>query len=226
MLKPLLAAALLVSPALARSPIRPAASWSAAQATGAPNVPRAGDHVSAWASQAANGGIEWLDLSYAKAVKIAKVRIRETYNPGAVTRVTAFVDGGEVTVWEGRDRTRKAPAFLEIKPSASVKSDRVRVYLDTRKVAGWNEIDAVELVGADGRGQWARGAAASSSYGQAMGLANLLDEVVGRDVSIRMVHTWVATGRVTDVRGDWIRLEVQGRTRLVNRAHVVDIEFK
>jgi hypothetical protein len=42
----------------------------------------------------------------------------------------------------------------------------VRVYLDTAKVPGWNEIDAVELIGRDGTRQWAVSATASSTYAQ------------------------------------------------------------
>ena len=38
--------------------------------------------------------------------------------------------------------------------------------LDTNRAPGWNEIDAVELLGPGGR-QWASDARASSNYGQA-----------------------------------------------------------
>jgi hypothetical protein len=46
-----------------------------------------------------------------------------------------------------------------------VRSDQIKVYLDTARVPGWNEIDAVELIGADGTRQWASGSSASSYYG-------------------------------------------------------------
>ena len=39
-----------------------------------------------------------------------------------------------------------------------------RVDFDRARVPGWNEIDAVELVGRDGSRQWATSAKASSSY--------------------------------------------------------------
>ena len=38
------------------------------------------------------------------------------------------------------------------------------LHLDTTRVSGWNEIDAVELIGRDGSRQWATSAKASSSY--------------------------------------------------------------
>jgi len=40
----------------------------------------------------------------------------------------------------------------------------IKVYLDTKRRHGWNEIDAVELVGRDETRQWASSAKASSSY--------------------------------------------------------------
>jgi hypothetical protein len=42
---------------------------------------------------------------------------------------------------------------------------QIKIYLDSPAVPGWNEIDAVALVDAQGKRHWARRAAASSSYG-------------------------------------------------------------
>jgi hypothetical protein len=47
-----------------------------------------------------------------------------------------------------------------------IVAQRVTVYLDTTRVTGWNEIDAVELVSRDGSRQWAKSASASSYYGE------------------------------------------------------------
>ncbi len=41
--------------------------------------------------------------------------------------------------------------------------------VETKTVGGWNEIDAVELVGRDGSRQWATAATASSSYPDRLG---------------------------------------------------------
>ena len=43
------------------------------------------------------------------------------------------------------------------------RTSTIRIVLDTNRVAGWNEIDAVELLGDRSR-QWAVKARASSSY--------------------------------------------------------------
>jgi hypothetical protein len=42
----------------------------------------------------------------------------------------------------------------------------VKVYLDTARVPGWNEIDAVQIIGRDGSQQWAKHATASSTYAE------------------------------------------------------------
>ena len=47
-----------------------------------------------------------------------------------------------------------------------VTARTVKLYLDSAGVPGWNEIDAVELVGRDGSHQWARSATASSTYAE------------------------------------------------------------
>jgi hypothetical protein len=144
-------------------------SWGPEQATGAPDTMEAGDRASAWASREPNAGPEWLKLDYAKEVEIAEVRVRETYNPGAVVRLTAvFPDGRESLLWEGAEPPAQAPVDRPFTPSfGAVRGRSLKIYLDTRKVLGWNEIDAVELIGKDGTRQWATNAAASSTFAEA-----------------------------------------------------------
>jgi hypothetical protein len=123
--------------------------WSAMQATGPPNTMQDGDHSTAWATRAPDGGPEWLELEYATPVQATRVRVRETYNPGAVVRIEGISAEGEVlTLWEGRDPTQRSPGWLEARfePTQTLLK-KVRVHLDTALVPGWNEIDAVELIG-------------------------------------------------------------------------------
>jgi hypothetical protein len=139
--------------------------WSAVQATGAPDTPAAGDIGAAWASKTADMGEVWLELDFDVAVTPGSLRIRETYNPGAVARVEAVLeDGTKETLWDGRAAVDAAPRWFEPPlKSATSRVRTIRIVLDTDRVPGWNEIDAVELVG-DGRRQWASAARASSSY--------------------------------------------------------------
>ncbi|MBI4860668.1 MAG: hypothetical protein HY815_10470 [Candidatus Riflebacteria bacterium] len=140
-------------------------SWSPMQATGAPDTERAGDQTSAWASLETDKGLEWLELDYAPALVANQVRIRETYNPGAVTGVVLFDEQGKVLAdIPVKDTSKQAPTFLVVEfPLTPRPVARVKVALNTSLVPGWNEIDAVELVGPKARG-WATHARASSSY--------------------------------------------------------------
>jgi hypothetical protein len=67
-------------------------------------------------------------------------------------------------LWQGVEPRLAAPADQYFAVPAGHIASSIRVYLDTGKVPGWNEIDAVELIGRDGSRQWARGASASSTY--------------------------------------------------------------
>jgi hypothetical protein len=143
-------------------------SWSPTQATGAPDTTTPGDIVTAWASSTPDGQAEWLLLEYPKSVIPKAIRVHETYNPGAVDKVTVFTDDGrEVLAWQGVDPTPVGSGIgvSEIPLKAGFKTDRVKLYLDSPRVTGWNEIDAVELVDENGHGIWATAAKASSWYG-------------------------------------------------------------
>lgn len=139
--------------------------WGPEQATGAPDTLQAGDYRTAWASLEADSGPEWLVVDFPKEVEVAQVRVRETLGPGTIFMVSAILaDGSERILWHGTEPAAEAPVEMEFNPSSQVRSRRIRIQLDTTVVKGWNEIDAVELVGADGTRQWASGAWASSTY--------------------------------------------------------------
>jgi hypothetical protein len=124
------------------------AAWSAMQVTGAPNVEHYGDDGKAWASKTPDGGIEWLDLKYAKPVNATEVRIRESCGSGSVIQVELFDDqGNSHKVWRGTDPTQELNYFVLKFPQTSYKTNRVKITLATNAVPGWNEIDAVQLIG-------------------------------------------------------------------------------
>jgi hypothetical protein len=126
------------------------AAWSANQATGAPNVDKYGDDGHAWTTKTQDAGIEWLDLKYPRAVHAEEVRVRESCGSGAVIKVEIFDEQGSAhTVWAGNDPTTDLNYLMVKFPKTAFKSDRVKVTLATNVVPGWNEIDAVQLVGSD-----------------------------------------------------------------------------
>jgi len=126
-------------------------SWAPLQATGEPNTPRAGDCSTAWASLAPDADTEWLALTFDIAVMPAQIRVHETYNAGSITKVEAKDSKGEWrTLWEGAARACETPRWFEVAvPKGKWTTREIRLTLDSKAVPGWNEIDAVELVGAD-----------------------------------------------------------------------------
>jgi hypothetical protein len=143
-------------------------SWSILQAVGPPDTPGAGDIVTAWASATTDSQKEWLILDYEKPVIPTQIDVHETYNPGALERVAIFNEAGqEITVWQGNDPTPAgSPRGVSSVPvSANFKTSRVKIYLDSPRVQGWNEIDTVGLADNAGNTLWPVNATASSSYG-------------------------------------------------------------
>ncbi len=142
--------------------------WDAMQATGQPNTHTAGDHQTAWASLTQDGQQEWLLLEYENAVDISKIRVYETYNPGAVFRATVFDEktGEEIEAWTGVDPTPLTAAMgtSDLLPAKTYRSKKVKLYIDSPRVAGWNEIDAVGLIDTANKTQWAIKATASSTF--------------------------------------------------------------
>jgi hypothetical protein len=143
-------------------------SWGPEQVVGPPDTTQGGDIPTAWAPRSPQGsGEEWLHLGYEQAVEVAEVRVRETYNPGAVSKVAAVLPNGQETVlWEGTEPPGQAPVDRSFSVPAGIQANQIKVYLDRQRSPGWNEIDAVELVGRDGSHQWAASAMSSSSYAE------------------------------------------------------------
>ncbi|MCA9039182.1 MAG: hypothetical protein KDA65_02415 [Planctomycetaceae bacterium] len=169
------------------------ADWSAAQATGAPDTFRYGDEVTAWASRTPDSQDEWLRLTYEPAVEQpVMILIFETYNPGAVIEVNAAppakqfkavrggstiiavpaypitdVDSEEGRIWSGD--SQELPRGINVKSiplQTSYPIETLKLTLASKRVNGWNEIDAVGILDAQGNVHWATKADASSSYAE------------------------------------------------------------
>jgi hypothetical protein len=124
------------------------AGWSPKQATGAPDVDKYSDDGHAWAPKTQDGGIEWLDLKYLKAVHASEVRVRESMGSGAVIKVELFDEAGAAhTIWQGVDPTKELNYLILKFKTTDYRVNRVKVTLATNIIPGWNEIDAVQLVG-------------------------------------------------------------------------------
>jgi hypothetical protein len=127
-------------------------TWSAEQMLGKPDVENYGDDGRAWTTKDPDKGLEWVKLTYPKSVYATEVRVRQTYNPGAIIKVELIDDKGKNhTVWEGVDKTQyakdKMQYFISKFDKTDYKTKIVKITLATNSVPGWNEIDAVQLIG-------------------------------------------------------------------------------
>lgn len=89
-----------------------------------------------------------------------------------MNRVTAYdANGKEVELWSGNHPTpsgsAKGISVIPVHPEFDLT--RVRIYVDSPRVAGWNEIDAVGPLDAAGLTHWAKSATASSTYAEVPG---------------------------------------------------------
>jgi hypothetical protein len=174
---------------------KPNRNWGPEQVTGAPDTLQAGDVATAWASRTPDDQDEWLLLEYARPVVPKEILVHETFNPGAVTRATAFrLDGTEVEVWKGKDPSAGKDIGVSVLPvKEKFLTNRIKIYIESTKVPGWNEIDAVGLKDANGKTVWARGVEASSTYAE----QSATPQTDPRDQRIRQLEREIAELRDT-----------------------------
>jgi hypothetical protein len=126
-------------------------NWSAAQATGAPDTASCGDYGTAWASSSETG-IDELMVFFEIPVLPTQINIYQTYNPGAIASVTLLLagTGDGIPVPNSADPGTACPGVFTISvPEGLVQQpvDGLAILVDQSNHTGWNEIDAVELVG-------------------------------------------------------------------------------
>ena len=126
--------------------------WSADQTLGEPDSPGCGDYQFAWAS-AASDSIDTLVLVYSALVYPIEIVVYESFNPDQVVKVEVLnpENGGFYTVMQKNPLQidRPCPYELEIPvEDIDFKTNTIRITLDQSQLGlGWNEIDAVEMIG-------------------------------------------------------------------------------
>ena len=125
--------------------------WTPEQMTGPPDVyPKYGDYDKAWTAAYSNAGEEWVELFYDEAVYVQRIDVYETYNPGAIVKAEIIDEMGRAhVVWEGRAQAapEESRVFSIDNTKVDIPARRVRLVLQTDQVPGFNEIDAVCLIG-------------------------------------------------------------------------------
>jgi len=121
---------------------------------GEPDTPEPGDFSTAWAASDSDAQIETLTLTFEQAVIPIAIEIYESYNPGAVVRIEVLDPNTDewVVVWEGVSDTvgQEIAVFRPELQPVDFATNQVRLTIDEPSVVGWNEIDAVKLIGLPG----------------------------------------------------------------------------
>ena len=126
--------------------------WGPEKALGPPDSPGCGDYQFAWAS-AASDGIDQLTVYFSVPVLPVEINIHQSFNPDQVVKVEVYNPEREVyfSVLQKNPETvdRPCPYPLSVPVSEiDFQTDQVRITVDQSQLGlGWNEIDAVELVG-------------------------------------------------------------------------------
>ncbi len=136
------------STAVGRSSAYGKDDWSAARALGPPDVfPAHLDSKQAWAPRQQNRGQEWITVGFAGVKNAGSVIVVETLNPGALVRIDDLSDpDAPVVLWRGTTSAPGKSRILSLELPEPRNISRLRLVLDTKRVAGWNEIDAIGLV--------------------------------------------------------------------------------
>lgn len=124
--------------------------YLAKEALGAPStLTRSEANPCAWAPAKENNWTgEFIELGFEKPQFAQMVLIHETFNAGAVSRVIIKGEGGKSQeVYRDSINTLvKDGRMLHVKfPRTSFKVSSVRIELETAKISGFNQIDAVGL---------------------------------------------------------------------------------
>lgn len=125
-------------------------SWDVKTVTGPPDVfPKHGDIPGAWAQKSEDRGIEWLNVSFKQDVLAIEIWIFETCNPGYVFAVsTRDAQGQHRLLWQDElNKPESESRALLISLAQPYALDNLTLWLDRTSSYGYNEIDAVGVVG-------------------------------------------------------------------------------
>jgi hypothetical protein len=125
--------------------------WAAVQATDAPNTSNCGDYQTAWAS-AGSDTVDTLVLTYTLSVHVTGINIVQSFNPNQVSKVELLgVFDRPTSVYDGQPSQvdQPCPYTLSIPvEKTDTQFNKIRITVDQSILGlGWNQIDAVELVG-------------------------------------------------------------------------------
>lgn len=126
-------------------------NWAASQATGAPNVNTCEDSIYAWASELPDSK-DWIELTYDTPVFPTEINIHISYNPSQVVEVQVIdiLNKAHTVIKTQPEEVPYCPDVFQITLETTTETpvNKIKIMVDQSVLGlGWNEIDAVELVG-------------------------------------------------------------------------------
>jgi hypothetical protein len=132
-----------------------------------------------------------------------------------VYKITAVdPQGKEVEIWTGIDPTPQASeqGVSVIPVKLADKIQKIKLYIDSQNVAGWNEIDAVGLRDTQGQDHWATKAEASSTFGAGLELSGLAPVEMPSAMALdRILKLEAEVARLKDLNAKLSALEAEVR---------------
>jgi outer membrane protein OmpA-like peptidoglycan-associated protein len=121
----------------------------AIQILGMPNMIQAfGRSSCAWSPASPTGTKEWIKVGFEKEIPLRQVMIVENFNQGAISKVFSYNSSGvETLLYENNGPVSKEIGkLLYIYPQDStVLANAIKIELETARVNGYNQIDAVAI---------------------------------------------------------------------------------
>lgn len=132
-----------------------APEWSAEQSVGIPDSPGCGDYQFSWAT-AASDSVDTLTVHFSELVIPLEIIIHESFNPDQISKVEVQdpEHQGYYTVLQKNPLRVDRPCPYElVVPVEGIDflTNTVRITVDQSQLGlGWNEIDAIQLIGIRG----------------------------------------------------------------------------
>lgn len=127
-------------------------SASAEQILGPPDVGSYGSSATAWGTSSPNSPNEYITVSFDMPTYAYGCVIVENANNGFVSRIDVInLDGEFDPYWIGDDPSDQnvLTNTMFLWPQTGYLVQGLRIYCDNDQVSGWNEIDAVQLLGSN-----------------------------------------------------------------------------
>ena len=124
--------------------------YRATQLLGKPNkLPQAESGASAWRPAQPDAGEEWVKVGFETPMEIRQVVIAENFGAGCVTNVVAYdTQNKEYSLYKSKPETSKRGAGMHriwLPQLTAFKVSAIKVVVNTKLVAGWNELDAIGI---------------------------------------------------------------------------------